>query len=290
VVGSNIFNVLAILGLSALITPLVVSQRLVRIEVPIVIGLSVLVLVLALDGTLTRPEGLLLSAGGVAYTVFAIRESRREGVEVAAEYAAEYDRHYGEALARPARAAARSVGSVLVGLGLLVAGASWFLEGAVAFARWLGVSDLVIGLTLVAAGTSLPEVAASIVAALRGERDIAVGNVIGSNVYNILVILGVAVTLAPDGIAVAPAVVTFDIPVMIAAALACLPIFATGYVITRWEGALFVGYYAAYTTYLVLASVQHDALPAFSATMLAYVLPLTAVTLLVVYVRAVRQH
>jgi cation:H+ antiporter len=286
VVGSNIFNVLAILGLSALIAPLVVSQRLVRLDVPIVIGLSVLVLVLALDGTLARAEGLLLCAGGVAYTAFAIHESRREGVEVAAEY----DRHYGTALARPARAAARSVGGVLAGLGLLVAGASWFVEGAVALARWLGISDLVIGLTVVAAGTSLPEVAASIVAALRGERDIAVGNVIGSNVYNILLILGLAVTLAPGGIAVAPAVVTFDIPVMIAVALACLPIFATGYLITRWEGALFVGYYAAYTTYLVLASVQHDALPAFSATMLAYVLPLTAVTLLVVYVRAVRQR
>jgi cation:H+ antiporter len=286
VIGSNIFNVLAILGLSALITPLVVSQRLVRLDVPIVIGLSVLVLVLGLDGTLTRAEGLLLCSGGVAYTVFAIRESRREGVDVASEYG----RQFGVALARRGRAAALSVGGVLVGLALLVAGAGWFLEGAVAFARWLGVSELVIALTVVAAGTSLPEVAASVVAALRGERDIAVGNVIGSNVYNILVILGLAVTLAPDGIDVAPAVVAFDIPVMIAVALACLPIFVTGYVITRWEGALFVGYYAAYTAYVILASVQHDALGRFSATMLAYVLPLTAVTLLVVYVRAVRQH
>jgi cation:H+ antiporter len=286
VIGSNIFNALAILGLSALVTPLVVSQRLVRLDVPIVIGLSVLVLVLGLDGTLTRPEGLLLCAGGVAYTVFAIRESRREGVEVASEYG----RQFGVAFARPGRAAALSAGRVLVGLALLVAGAGWFLDGAVALARGLGISDLVIALTLVAAGTSLPEVAASIVAALRGERDIAVGNVIGSNVYNILVILGVAVTLAADGIAVAPAVVAFDIPVMIAVALACLPIFVTGYMITRWEGALFVGYYAAYTTYVILASVQHDALPHFSATMLAYVLPLTTVTLLVVYVRAVRRR
>jgi len=144
--------------------------------------------------------------------------------------------------------------------------------------------------TIVAVGTTLPELAAGVVAARRNQPDIAVGNVIGSNVYNILVILGLAVTLAADGIAVAPAVVAFDIPVMIAVALACLPIFVTGYVITRWEGALFVGYYAAYTAYVILASVQHDALPRFSATMLAYVLPLTAVTLLVVYVRAVRQR
>ena len=162
------------------------------------------------------------------------------------------------------------------------------MDGAVALGRALGVSDLVIGLTVVAGGTSLPEVATSVVAAIRGERDIVVGNVVGSNIYNVLAVLGLVAVLAPGGVTVAPAVLVFDLPVMIAVALACLPIFVTGHVIARWEGALFVGYYAAYVLYLILASLDHDALPLFSATMLAYVLPLTAVTLLVVYVRAVR--
>jgi cation:H+ antiporter len=178
---------------------------------------------------------------------------------------------------------------ILIGLGLLVIGARWLVDGAVALAKALGVSELVIGLTIVAAGTSLPEVATSILAALRGERDIAVGNVVGSNIYNILAILGLSAIVTPGGITVAPAAVSFDIPVMIAVTLACLPIFVTGHLIARWEGFLFVGYYVAYALYLVLASLEHDALPLFSATMMAYVLPLTAVTLLVLYVRAARR-
>lgn len=285
VVGSNIFNVLFILGLSAVITPLAVSQQLVRLDVPIMIGVSVLLLILGLDGRLARLDGILLFTGIVAYTLFAIRESRREGAEIAAEYAKEY----GGAVARGARTILAQVACVLIGLGLLVLGARWLVDGAVTLAKALGVSELVIGLTIVAAGTSLPEVATSILAAIRGERDIAVGNVVGSNIYNILAVLGLSAILAPNGITVAPAAVSFDIPVMIAVALACLPIFATGHLIARWEGVLFVGYYVAYALYLVLASLEHDALPLFSATMMAYVLPLTAVTLLVLYVRAARR-
>jgi len=147
------------------------------------------------------------------------------------------------------------------------------------------VSELVIGLTIIAAGTSLPEVATSVVAALRGERDIAVGNVVGSSLFNVLAITGIAAAVTPGGLQVAPALVRFDIPVMIAVALACLPIFATGHLIARWEGALFLGYYAAYLLYVILAATQHDALPEFSAAMLGFVLPLTAVTLIVLLAR-----
>ena len=285
VVGSNIFNVLFVLGLSALITPLVVSQQLVRLDVPIMIGVSVLLLILGLDGRLARLDGILLFTGIVAYTLFAIRESRREGAAVIAEYAKEY----GGTAARGARRILAQVTCILIGLGLLVIGARWLVDGAVALAKALGVSELVIGLTIVAAGTSLPEVATSILAAIRGEPDIAVGNVVGSNIYNILAVLGLSAILTPDGITVAPAAVSFDIPVMIAVGVACLPIFVTGHLIARWEGFLFVGYYAAYSLYLILASLEHDALPLFSATMMAYVLPLTAVTLLVLYVRAARR-
>ncbi|MFO7649421.1 sodium:calcium antiporter, partial [Halomonas campaniensis] len=145
----------------------------------------------------------------------------------------------------------------------------------------LGVSEQVIGLTIIAAGTSLPEVVTSIIAALRGERDIAVGNVVGSNVFNILGVLGLTGLLAPSGIAVSDAMLGFDIPVMIVVALACLPICFTGGVINRWEGGVLLAYYVAYTLYLILAATRHDALPLFSATLLYFALPLTALTLVV---------
>ena len=178
---------------------------------------------------------------------------------------------------------------IAAGLGLLVLGARWFVDASIAIARLMGVSELVIALTIVAAGTSMPEVATSIIASIRGERDIAVGNVVGSNIYNILAVLGLAALIAPGGVAVAPAALDFDIPVMVAVALAALPIFFTGHLIARWEGWLFFGYYVAYTAYLILASQQHDTLPAFSLVMGAFVVPLTAVTLLVLAARARRR-
>jgi cation:H+ antiporter len=277
VVGSNIFNVLFILGLSALIAPLIVSQQLIRLDVPIMIGVSVLLLLLALDGSLGRLDGVLLFAGIIAYTTFLIRQSRRETKAVQAEY----EEAFGEE-GPPARGVGRvlvNVGLVAAGLVLLVLGSRWLVDGAVAMATALGVSELVIGLTIVAAGTSLPEVATSILATIRGERDIAVGNVVGSNIYNVLAILGISGIVAPGGLPVAPSMLTFDIPVAIVVALACLPIFFTGRLIARWEGGLFLGYYVAYTLFLLLNATQHDALPAYSWVMAVFVLPLTALTL-----------
>jgi cation:H+ antiporter len=148
------------------------------------------------------------------------------------------------------------------------------------------VSQLVIGLTVVAVGTSLPEIATSILATLRGARDLAVGNVIGSNLYNILAILGIAATVSPEGIPVAPAALAFDIPVMIAVAVACLPVAFNGYMIARWEGALFLGYYLAYTLYVILSATEHDALPYYSRVMMLFVIPLTVITLAVVTYRS----
>jgi cation:H+ antiporter len=278
VVGSNIFNVLFILGLSALITPLLVTRKLVWLEVPIMIGVALLLWLFAYDGHVNRVEAGILFAGLVAYTVFQIWESRREGIE-AQELAGED---------RPLGGAALSLAFLAGGLGLLVLGANWLVDAAVAMARAIGVSELVIGLTIVAAGTSAPEVATSIMAALRGERDIAVGNVVGSSIFNILCVLGIAGVVSPSGIGVAPAALAFDIPVMVAVAVACLPIFLTGHTIARWEGALFFFYYVAYTAYLILAATEHDALPAFSQVMLLFVLPLTVVTLVVLMVRALR--
>lgn len=159
------------------------------------------------------------------------------------------------------------------------------MEGAVTLARGLGVSELVIGLTLVAAGTSLPEVATSILATLRGQRDIAIGNVVGSNIYNILAILGLTAFVPEGGLSVAPSMIHFDIPFMTAVAFACLPIFFSGHRIDRWEGALFLLYYVLFTFFLYLKSVQHEALPMFSSVMFLFVAPLTAVTLAVVLIR-----
>jgi cation:H+ antiporter len=174
---------------------------------------------------------------------------------------------------------------VVGGLVVLVLGSRLLVTSAVSIAQSLGVSELVIGLTIVAAGTSLPEVATSVVASIRGERDIAVGNVVGSNVFNLLGVLGLASLISPSGIVVAPQALQFDLPVMLAVAVACLPIFVTGREIARWEGGLFFAYYLAYTAYLVMASLQHTALDQYGLAMLWFVLPLTAVTLLILLAR-----
>ena len=282
VVGSNIFNVLFILGVSALIAPLVVAQQLVRFDVPIMIGTSLLALLLALDGRLGRIDGVVLFAGIVAYTGILLRQSRRESPAVQVEY----ENAYGQ----PRQRRSSMIGNVflvLIGLGLLVVGARWLVGAAVDVATALGVSELVVGLTIVAAGTSLPEVATSILATLRGERDIAVGNVIGSNIFNLLAVLGLGSMAAQDGLPVSPGALAFDFPVMIGVAVATLPIFFTGYRIARWEGAVFLGYYVAYTAFLVLDAAEHDALPALRAALGWFVIPLTVLTLAVVLARGV---
>lgn len=283
VVGSNIFNVLFILGLSALITPLVVAQQLVRLDVPLMICASFLLLLFGLDGTISRWDGIFLFLGVVAYTTFLIRQSRTETTQVQSEY----DEAFG---AQPGKSGwALNIGFVLAGLALLVLGSRWLVEGAVSMATTFGVSQLVIGLTIVAAGTSLPEVATSVLAAIRGERDIAVGNVVGSNIFNILAVLGLGSIVAPEGVNVSPGALTFDIPVMIAVAVAALPVFFTGYLIARWEGAVFLAYYAVYTAWLALTAREHAALEALGPAMAWFVLPLTALTLGLLTFRAMRR-
>jgi cation:H+ antiporter len=281
VVGSNIFNVLFILGLSALIIPLTVNAQIIRQEVPIMIGASLLLLVLGLDGVLSPLNSALLLGLLLVYTVFLIVQSRRETSAAAIE---EFDH-----IKRPGKQwDSHWLVQVLligVGLALLVMGSQWLVNASVAFAKTLGVSDLVIGLTIVAAGTSMPEVATSIMAALRKERDIAIGNVVGSNTFNILGSLGVSGVVASGGLAVSPAVLNFDIWVMLAVVFACLPVFISGREIARWEGFVFIGYYVAYASYLILAAQDHAALQPFSAAMMSFVIPLTIVTLIVVMLK-----
>ncbi|MBK8988402.1 MAG: calcium/sodium antiporter [Chloroflexi bacterium] len=280
VVGSNIFNILVILGLSALITPLIVDQQLIRLDAPLLLGVSLLFWWMAADGLVGRWEGGLLFAGLLVYIVFLVRKSRRETKAVQDEYAEEYS-----AGIEGWQGWAINLGLVALGLILLVFGSRLLVNGAVSLARIFGLSELIIGLTIIAAGTSLPEVATSVLAALRQEKDIAVGNAIGSSLFNIMAVLALTGLITPSGISVAPAVIRFDIPVMVAVTIATLPIFFTGNLIARWEGAVFLAYYIAYTLYLVLAATQHDALPNFSAVMLEFVVPLTALTLGILVVR-----
>jgi cation:H+ antiporter len=293
VVGSNIFNVLFILGLSALIVPLVVHRQLIRQEVPIMFGVTLLMALMVWDGRLNLVESSLLVVLLVVYTVFLVVQSRRETAANQAAVQAStqgVDEFEAELQASPPGAwdakLPAQLALIAVGLTLLVLGSDWLVGAAVVFAKALGVSDVVIALTIVAAGTSMPEVATSIAAALKGERDIAVGNVVGSNIFNILGCLGISGVVAGGaGLVVAPSLLAFDIWVMLAVALACLPMFITGGEIARWEGGVFAGYYVAYVAYLILEAQEHEALGAFSSVMLSFVVPLTVITLVVAVVR-----
>ncbi len=249
VVGSNIFNVLFILGLCALIVPLAVARQILRFDVPLMIGVSILLLALAADGNLGVFDGAVLFAGIVAYTVWAITTSRRANKALVAEYTEEFGEKE-----TSSSGIVLDVLMVLGGLGLLVLGSEWFVNGATEFAEALGVSDLVIGLTLVAAGTSMPELATSVVAGIRGERDIAIGNVVGSNIFNILAVLGLTALVSGGDVPVPDTALRADIPVMILVAIICLPSFFTGRVIARWEGLAFVTLYVVYVVYLYLSA------------------------------------
>ena len=273
VIGSNIFNVLFVLGTAALVAPLAVSKQLVRMDVPVMVFASTLLYALSLNGRISVLEGVVLLVLLVGYTILAIRQGRRGNVDVAVLPDAP------PAVVATPRTHAINVVLMLAGLALLLLGANWLVASAVSVATQFGVSPLVIGLTIVAAGTSLPELATSVAATIRGEREIAIGNVVGSNTFNILFVLGSASAFSSTGIGVPASALTFDIPVMLAVAVACLPIFYTGYSISRFEGAVFVFYYIAYTTYLVLHGVEHEAAPVVRWVVMSFVAPITALTI-----------
>jgi cation:H+ antiporter len=281
VVGSNIFNVLFILGLSASITPLVVQTRFVRREAPLLIIITGMTWLFAANGRIGVLEGVALVLGLIAYTAFAIIHGRRETTAVSDEYAHEFGKPGARWLAEALLA--------LIALAVLVLGSTWFVGGATSTARALGVSELAIGLIVVAPGTSLPEVVTSVIAALKGERDIAVGNVIGSCLFNLLGVLGITAVVG-GGTPVPASALGFDFPVMMASALACLPVFLTAHRVDRWEGWVFLGYYAAYVTWLLLAASGHAAREAFGVAMIAFILPLTALALIAPVLAARRRR
>lgn len=269
VVGSNIFNVLFILGVAALIMPLVISKQLIRQDVPIMVGVSLLVMWMVRDLQLDKIECSMLFAGLLAYTFFLFKQGKAQGVEGGDDEV--------EAMLKEPHPMWQNLLFVVGGLALLVLGARWLVESAIALATAWGVNEAVIGLTIVAAGTSLPEVVTSIVATIRGERDIAVGNVVGSNIFNILCVLGLSGLVSPIPLVAGEQMSQLDIPVMLAVALLCVPFFFAGAILNRIEGVLFLAAYVAYTWYLVALTLKLDYLPQLTNYILYGLVPVIGV-------------
>jgi cation:H+ antiporter len=281
VLGSNIFNILFILGVTSIAAPIVIAEQLIRKDTPIMLGASLLTLVLSLDGKLGSLDGALLLASLSFYMIFVVKQSRAESREVQNEYAGEFAKKE----SHTAKQIVLNIGFILIGIALLVVGSDWLVESAVRIAKFLGVSELVIGLTVVAVGTSMPEIATSVTAALKKENDIAVGNAVGSNIFNLLGVLGVAALFAPDGVTVAARVLQFDLPVMVFVALVSLPIFYIDNRISRVEGGLLLTYYIVYVTCVVLRAVQSPALPALTWIAGIFV-PISFIALVVIAFRS----
>ena len=277
VVGSNICNILLVLGLSSVVAPLIVTKQIIRSDVPIMIGVSLLLFMFALDGEISRVDSIILFIGGILYTLSLIYQSSKHSAEQD-----EFAQEYGFSGEVTPVVWLKNIVFIIGGSGLLILGSNWLVDSAVTVAEYFGVSKLLIGLTIIALGTSLPELATSVVASFRGERDIAVGNVLGSNIFNILAVLGIAGIVAPNGIKVSPAVINFSAPVAIAVAFACLPIFYSGRKIDRTEGFLFLFYYLAYNGYLILDATDSEFLPVYITIMLTVIIPLSVITIITV--------
>ncbi|WP_434341502.1 calcium/sodium antiporter [Motilimonas cestriensis] len=268
VVGSNIFNVLFILGLAAIISPLVISKQLIKQDVPIMVAISALVFWLVRDGMLSRIDAAILVVLLISYTSFLFIQGKKSPPET------EDDDNM---------AAApwwQNVLWVIAGFALLVIGAQLLVANAVAIAQSFGVSEAVIGLTIVAIGTSLPEVVTSLVATVKGQRDIAVGNVIGSNVFNLLAVLGVSGLIAPSGLTADAALINLDLPVMLGVALLCVPLFFTGAALSRLEGINFFVLYLVYTAYLISSAIQSGYQTPLGQVAAYVIIPLTAILVL----------
>lgn len=313
VLGSNIANVLLILGITALVMPIAIHKKIVQREVPIMIGVSVLFSALAIDGLISFWDGVILLATMVGFLLFQfgmVRQAKKQ--RVAKEKAEKADKlrlaiegtdsktEHSEADMDEAKSADRqksgiavemllSVFTLIIGVSLLWLGAGWMVKGASNFAEAMGVSQLVIGLTIVALGSSAPEIVTSLVAAFRGHAEMAVGNVIGSNVSNIALVMGATATVS-DGVVVPSPAMQFEFPVLLASAIACLPIFARGNRIDRWEGVLFILSFFAFLGCLYVRSSEQYSFPRMNAMAWRITLPLVAVTMIIVILRILKKR
>ena len=277
VIGGNIFNTLVTLGLSALIIPLRVSRQLIRLDIPLMIFASLLVFALAFNEELGRLDGLVMLSAFALYLGLLLRQSR----------------HHHAVPSPPPHKSTPWLSSLVwmgLGLALLVVAGHLLLDAAVDVATELGLSERIIGLTVVAVGTSLPQLATSLIAAVRGQRDIAVGNVIGGNLFNLLGVLGLTALLAPTPLSVSPNALAFDLPVMLGVAMLCWPVFYSGYRITRAEGLLFLGLYLAYGLHVVWFTTGMPMADKLERLMLFFILPALLAYLLFSTLRAWRRQ
>lgn len=271
VIGSNIANILLILGIAALIYPVKVATKIIRVDVPVMIFCGLLMFAISLNGIIGFWDALLLTVILIIYLYMLANEAR---------YSMQNHIAGIEKISR-----VKESFILIIGFVMLIYGADLMVDSAVSIAEALGMSELIIGLTIVSVGTSLPEVAAAVAAMLRKEYEMVVGNVLGSNILNILAVIGFTGLFFPDAITIQPQSLQFDIPIMLVTFFACLPIFFTGYSISRWEGALFLAYYCAYIIFLILHATEHEAFNYLKNGMLFFVLPLTFITLFVIAYR-----
>src|SRR5262245_51086116 len=247
IVGANLVNILLILGLSAALVPIVLDRATLRYDLPAMTAAALLLYLLSIDGTLTRPDGIVMLLGALAYTAGLVRLSRREAAG-ATEDPADDDAGADTDRQRPLR----RVLLLLVAIVVVVIGAELLVNGAVSIAESLGVSDAIIGLTIVAIGTTAPEFVTTVVSTLRGDRELALGNLVGSSIYNICAILGLTVVVA-SGVQVPDEVLAADLALLVVATAAAVPVFLSGRRISRLEGALFAASYVGYLAWLLLA-------------------------------------
>lgn len=239
IAGTNIVNILLILGLSAALVPLALRPQTVRFDLPVMVISALLLLILCANGTLSRYDGLALVAIAVAYTVWSIRQ------ELVTRDTLPLENH----TAQDAGSMWWRGAQLVAGIGVVVIGAEWLVDGSVQVATDLGVSEALIGLTIIAIGTSAPELATTVMSTIRGDRDLAIGNLIGSSVYNVTFILGATALVRP--LEVTDELIRIDIPLMAAVALLCIPVFITGRKVTRAEGVGFVLVYCVYLGLLI---------------------------------------
>lgn len=256
VVGSNLFNMLMIVGVSAMVSALTVDRQITSFDVPAMVGACVAMWVVGFNGNISRFDGIVLLVAMVVYFAISYRLGRGHGTEEIEEFV---DGVAGEPLETPTLTS--KVGAVLlqlvvlaIGIGALILGCDWFVDGSVTFARRFGLSEAVIGLTIVSVGTSLPELVTSVAATLKGERGIAIGNAVGSTILNILAVLGVSACVSPVGINVLQSIEHVDIPIMIGAAILSWVFLRTQRTVTRIEGSMMVLLYFGYVAYLLISS------------------------------------
>ncbi len=281
IIGSNIANVLLVVGVVACMGAVKVSQAVVQVDVPVMAAASAALLVMTLDRNLSRLDGVLLVCGIVCFIVWTIRT--RSGAEPSAPAASET----GEEPTTPPRPNLLiAVASIVIGVAGLTYAAGFVVTGAEEIALALGVPELIVGLTILALGTSAPEIATSIVAAVRGNRQLALGNAVGSNIFNILLVLGLSSSLS-GGISFGDDAVRLDMPILVAAAVACMPVLLWDHSVDRWEGFVFVALYGAYLVFLALDGTDRLEADPFVIAFAVFVVPLGLLTGAVVIAKTV---